>query len=305
MPKLPFTYRDVVRNSIRVCWQLDDLFPENTTLDLSRPHLPEAIARATELDFLKQPEQLALNHIRSNAYMNLFGFVEEYIIAQTVRHAEAELFGDHDALRALLRFGEEELKHQLMFQRYCAAFRAAFRGPCEVLGSAAAVANVILGKTPMAVMLTTLHLEIMTQQHYVDAVRDFSSDRRFADLLKHHWLEEAQHSKIDMLELSKMCEHVDPVFLQTAFLDYLDIIAAFDGLLRQQVEMDMASLQAFCGRELTPGQQDRYRAAQQASYRRDFIHLGMTHPQFVELCTELSPEGARLVADRVRSYEVS
>src|SRR6185436_11729445 len=207
MIKLPFSYRDVIRNSIKVCWQLDDLLPEDTVLDLSRPHLPEAIARAAAFDVLAEREQLALNHLRSHGYTNLFAFVEEYVIAQAVHHAEAELFGDHEALRALLRFAEEELKHQQMFSRYCAAFKAAFRGPCEVLGSAAEVANVILGKSSMAVMLTTLHLEIMTQQHYTDSIRDQSSDPLFVSLLKHHWLEEAQHSKIDMLELAKMAEH--------------------------------------------------------------------------------------------------
>lgn len=305
MPKLPFTYADVVRNSIRVCWQLDDLFPADTALDLSRPHLPEAIARTAPLDFLTERERLALNHIRSHSYMSLFGFLEEYIIAQTVHHAEAELFGDHDALRALLRFSEEEIKHQMLFQRYCAAFRAAFRGPCEVLAGAAEVANVILSKTPMAAMMATLHLEIVTQQHYTDAIRDQTSDPLFAELLRHHWLEEAQHSKIDMLEVAKMAEHGDRELLEAAFRDYLDINEALDGLLRMQIEMDLGSLQSFRGKALTESEQERFRAIQLDSHRRDFIRLGMKHPQLVPFYGELWPEGARMVADRVRSYEVA
>jgi len=305
MIKLPFSYRDVIRNSIKVCWQLDDLLPEDTVLDLSRPHLPEAIARATAFDFLAEREQLALNHLRSHGYTNLFAFVEEYVIAQAVHHAEAELFGDHEAVRALLRFSEEELKHQALFHRYCTLFEAAFGGPCQVLGSPAEVANVILAKTPMAAMLVTLHLEIMTQQHYTDSIRDQSSDPLFANLLKHHWLEEAQHSKIDMLELAKMAEHASRDQLETAFREYLDIIAAFDGLLRQQVEMDLASLQAFCGRELTGSQVERYLAIQHDSHRRDFIRLSLGHPQFQSFCTELWPEGARMVAAQIPSYQAT
>jgi para-aminobenzoate N-oxygenase AurF len=303
--KLPFTYRDVIRNSIKVCWQMDDLLPADTALDLSRPQLPEAIARATELDFLNEREQLALNHLRSHSYTQLLVFVEEYIIAQTVHHAQAELFGDHEAVRALLRFSEEEVKHQMLFIRYGAAFKEAFRGPHEVLDNAAQVANAILGKSPMAAMLATLHLELMTQEHYTDSIRDQSSDPLFANLLKHHWMEEAQHSKIDMLELARMAEHSDREGLQLAFHDYLDIVAALDGLLRQQSEMDMAGVQAFCGRELTDGQKERYRAVQQDSYRRDFIRLSMSHPQFLSFCEQLWPEGARMVPDSVAAYQVA
>jgi hypothetical protein len=305
MIRLPFTYRDVIRNSIKVCWQVDDLLPPDFELDLSRPQLPESIARAMVLDFLNEREQLALNHIRSHAYMNIFIFVEEYVIAQTLHHAEAELFGDHDALRALLRFSEEEIKHQAMFNRYCAAFRAAFQGPCEVLGSAAQVANVILGHPPMGVMLTTLHLEIVTQQHYVDSIRDHGSNPLFTRLLKHHWLEEAQHTKIDMLELAKMAEYAEPEVVQTAFHDYLTIIASLDGLLRQQVEMDLTSIQAFCGRAFTDSQVERYVVLQHDSYRRDFIRLSITHPQFLNFCDELWPEGARLVTNQLTTYQAA
>jgi hypothetical protein len=305
MIKLPFTYRDVIRNSIKVCWQVDDLLPPDFVLDLSRPQLPELIARAMVLDFLNEREQLALNHIRSHAYMNIFIFVEEYVIAQALHHAEAELFGDHDALRALLRFSEEEIKHQAMFKRYCTAFKEAFQGPCEVLSSAAQVANVILGHPPMGVMLTTLHLEIVTQQHYVDSIRDHGSNPLFTRLLKHHWLEEAQHTKIDMLELAKMAEHAEPEVVQTAFHDYLEIIASLDGLLRQQVEMDLTSIQAFCGRAFTDGQMEQYRALQHDSYRRDFIRLSITHPQFLNFCDELWPEGARLVTNQLTAYQAA
>jgi hypothetical protein len=305
MIRLPFTYRDVIRNSIKVCWQVDDLIPPDFELDLTRPQLPEAIARAMVLDFLSEREQLALNHIRSHAYMNIFIFVEEYVIAQTLHHAEAELFGDHDALRALLRFSEEEIKHQAMFNRYCTAFKQAFQGPCEVLSSAAQVANVILGHPPMGVMLTTLHLEIVTQQHYIDSIRDHGTNPLFVRLLKHHWLEEAQHTKIDMLELAKMAEHADPEAVQGAFRDYLAIVASLDDLLRQQVEMDLVSIQAFCGREFTDGQKEQYRELQHDSYRRDFIRLSVTHPQFLNFCGELWPEGTRLVAQQLTKYQAA
>lgn len=45
-----------------------------------------------------------------------------------------------------------------------------------------------------------LHLEWMIQLHYVDSVRaDEALDPQFCSLLRHHWMEEAQHAKLDTL----------------------------------------------------------------------------------------------------------
>src|SRR5262249_48356825 len=162
---------------------------------------------------------------------------EEYIVATAVQHAQAELFGDHSAVRALVRFAEEEVKHQQLFWRYRDAFARDFGTPCEVLGSAAEVAGVILSKSPLAVMMVTLHLEITTQAHYVDSLRDASDiDPLFAKLLKHHWLEESQHARIDALELRKMATGAAPEQIGAAFDDYLGLIDAFDGLLGAQAK---------------------------------------------------------------------
>lgn len=47
-------------------------------------------------------------------------------------HAQVEMFGDHQALRALMRFADEELKHQQLFQRYRDAFDRGFGHAVEV-----------------------------------------------------------------------------------------------------------------------------------------------------------------------------
>jgi hypothetical protein len=222
--------------------------------------------------------------------MNLFGFVEEYIIPLVVRHVESEMFGDQDAVRALLRFAEEEVKHQKMFRRYCEFFRRDYGSPCEVLGHSIAVAEIILGKAPMAAMLTTLHLELITQEHYVSSVKDDGSlDPLFCAILKHHWLEEAQHAKIDMLELEKMKEETDEAQRAVAVADYFEILGAFDGLLGQQVEMDVRSLEARTGRTFAPAERDLLHRVQHRSYREDFILMGLRNRTFLRAAEALSP----------------
>lgn len=290
MREIRAPYDEIIERSVRVSWKLDDLFPEGTAISFARPHLPNALAGTDEIGCLDAEGRLALNHIRGHAYMNLFGFVEEYIIADTVQHAVAEVFGDHSALRALLRFSEEEIKHQTLFHRYCASFTRDFQSPCEVLGAPATVAGVILANPPIAVMLTTLHLELITQQHYTEAIKDRADlDPLFCNLLKHHWLEESQHAQIDLLELEKLASTAGEAERAAAVDAYFGILAAFDGLLAAQAEMDLRSLAGRLGRIFDDEARAEILRSQIASYRRDFLVMGLRHPRQVQALRDLTP----------------
>src|SRR6201999_4533087 len=112
-----------------------------------------------------------------------------YILATVMQHAQAEMFGDHDAVRALVRFAEEEAKHQMLFWRFREAFDRGVGAPCGVLGGAGEVASAILKNGPIAIMIITCHIELMTLDHYTECVRDDGRvDPFFAKLLHAHWL---------------------------------------------------------------------------------------------------------------------
>jgi hypothetical protein len=299
MLNLGYDYASCVRNSEKVTWKLDDVMPLGTRLDFSRPFLPAALSGRGELPFLSPDERRVLNQIGGNAYLNLFGFVEEYIIALAVQHAHAEMFGDHDAIRALVRFADEEVKHQALFHRYADAFHKDFGHPCEVLGSAAEVANVILSKSPIAVMLVTLHLEIMTQAHYVECVKDDTEvDPLFAKLLHFHWMEESQHARIDALELDKLLASANADAIATAFDDYMALIDAFDGLLKAQAEMDGRAIATALGRTFDADQTSQIVASQHRGYRHTFLVYGMTNPTFLENLAKISVDAAHRVSNR-------
>ena len=59
------SYHQVLENSHRVNWQLEDLVAQSEHLDFSRPFLPETFVRARPLQFLSERERLLLNHIRT------------------------------------------------------------------------------------------------------------------------------------------------------------------------------------------------------------------------------------------------
>jgi hypothetical protein len=233
--------------------------------------------------------------------LNLFAFVEEYILATMIQHATAALFGDREATRALLRFAEEESKHQLLFRRYREAFEAGFGTPCGVLESAVEVAQVIMNKSPIAVMIMTLHIELMTQQHYTECVRDDAGiDPLFKSLLKHHWMEESQHAIIDSYELDKLLDEAPPEAIDRGFDDYLDICTAFQGLLEAQADMDIDSLARATGRTFTDAEKAEIKASQLRGYVKTFVWYGMTNRDFVSTMARISqPQGAR-VAERAK-----
>lgn len=301
--QLTFSYQACVDNSEKVSWKLDDVFPEGTALDFSRPFLPESLAPTKSLSFLSDSEQRALNQITGNSYLNLFAFVEEYILATVVEHAAAEMFGDHTAIRALVRFADEELKHQMLFARYRRSFDKGFNAPCEVLSSAAEVAGVILGKHRIAVMLITLHIEWMTQQHYTEGVKDNAGiDALFAKLLKHHWLEEAQHARIDALELQRLVKDATPLQIEQGFNEYMELLDALGGLLDQQSKMDVSSIEKKLGKTFTPEQRAQIAASQLKGYVKTFAVTGMTNPTFVDIINKLDGKKAKAVAEKAAAW---
>ena len=283
-------YRKCVDASERVAWSVDSVIPPDAKLDFSRSFMPDAMFLAGRLSSLSADEKRKLNQIFGNSYRYLFYFVEAYIIASTMEHARAEVFGDPDALRALVRFADEEVKHQQLFVRAGELFDRDFGSACDLTDSPQEVASYILSKSPMAVLMITLHLEIITQAHYVDSVRDnAATDPLFSSLLKHHWLEEAQHAKLDALELEKLRAFASEEQVATAEAEYEELLGAFAGLLGRQATLDVGNLERATGTTYSPELRAEIENAQRLSYWRAFLWYGLTNSQFLEYLGERFP----------------
>lgn len=291
MSMLSTDYGRVVDNSEKAAWRLADVFPEGKGLDFHKPFMPAAMCVGhDQLAFLNADEKLKLNQIFGNSYAYLFYFVEAYIIDMAMRHAQAELYGDDDNLRAMLRFADEEVKHQKMFQRFCQLFDNSFGTKCDVVENPQAVAQFILSKSPMGVLLVTLHLEIITQAHYVDCMRERGDvDPLFQSLFKYHWIEEAQHAKLDALEIAKLRSGASPEAVQQTIDDYFGIAGAFAELLAGQAKLDIVSLERAIGRELPANDRNAVEEAQRRSYHRAFLGSGVTNAVFLEFLAEHFP----------------
>jgi hypothetical protein len=121
-----------------------------------------------------------------------------------------------------------------------------------VIGPAATIAADILNHSPLGIFLTTLQIEWMTQTHYLESVRDIREglDPLVCSLLKHHWMEESQHAKLDTLVVDEIARKSTPSEIDKGIEDYMDIGRMLDGGLQTQVELDLVSLENAIGRRL-------------------------------------------------------
>ncbi len=298
-----YDYGSCLDASLRVNWRIEDVVA-GRSLDFSKPFLPEALAGVRDIACLTTPEKLKLNQIRGFTYLYLFGLIEEYILPAVVEHSGDAAPGDDDEMRALLHFAEEEAKHIQLFRWFVKEFERGFGTPCGAIGPAKQIAASILNHSRLGVFLATLHIEWFTQKHYVESVRENHAeplDPLFVSLLKHHWLEESQHAKLDTLIVDKLAAALPRDKIESGIDDYMDIGKFIDGGLAAQVKLDLDSLQRAIGRTLAADEQDEVAAAQTRAYRQAFLIAGMTHPSFDRSLRELSPEGHERVAELARA----
>lgn len=283
--------------SKRVDWRIDDVLREDASFDFTRPFLPDALTRAGDALMLAAGERRALGHVRAHAYLGLFGVVEEMILPFVVGHVQGTEASSLAPVRALLQFASEEAKHIELFRRFRATFERGFGHRCELVGPADAFARSVLAHPPLSVALAILHIEWMTQRHWLESVRgDESLEPSFKSLLRHHWMEEAQHARLDALVALDLARALAPDEVDRAVDGYVDIVGLLDGALVAQVELDLESLARAIGRALGPSEAQSLRALQRASMRETFIVSGATHPQFLATVRAISNEGARKIA---------
>ena len=286
-----YSYQDCLDKSKKVAWKEEDVFA-GKTFDFSKRFLPNRLSGVDDIACLNQDERRRLNQIMGNAYCHIFAFVEEFIIPMVTEEALKNTYGDEVRLRSLLRFAEEELKHQELFRRSMALFDQGFGTECGLIPGREDVAKVVLGKSRLAVLYLTTVIEWFTQLHYVEHVRDASGlDALFRDLLRFHWMEEAQHAKLDTLLINEIAEKATLEEREAAIDELLELGGAIDGLLSQQIRLNIETLEKATGRRFTDAEKEEIKTKTQRAWRWTFLVSGLEHPNFVKLVNELTAEG--------------
>ena len=291
-----FNYEATLASSLRAQWQLDEVLRRDQDLDFSRNFLPESLARTAVLDGLNPFEKRILNQISAHQYLGIFGVVEEFILPFLLDHARPSFREDDWRIRAILNFASEEAKHIHLFKRFHEAFVRGFPVECRMIGPSEAIGAEILKHDPLAIGLVILMIEWMSQQHYLGSIRDDGDlDPLFKSLLKHHWVEEAQHAKLDTLIVEKLAEGRSEEQIDKAIDEFFEIGAFLDEGLQAQAAFNLEALEKAIGRRIED--RDAVLAQQHQAARWTYIGSGMVHERFKSTLEDLSPRAAQRIAE--------
>jgi hypothetical protein len=293
-----YSYQSALAVSERIGWKIEDLIGVDKRLDFTKPFMPESLAQVKQLSFLTPEEQTTLNQIRGHEYLAMFGLVEEFILPYVVDHARPRLSGDDYRVRALLQFAGEEAKHIHLFKRFRQEFEEGFGSKCDFIGPAEDVGRFVLSHSPLGTGIAILHIEWITLRHYIEGVRDNNHlDPQFKSLLKNHWLEESQHTKLDTLVVEEVVAKATAQEIDQAFKEYGEIGAFLDQGIQQQAEFDVESFVRATGRNLSKAERQQMTDAVLKGMRWTYLGTGMTHPNFLATVESIKPEARQQIEE--------
>ena len=159
-------YAKCVEVSKRIRWDIDRDVIRGRSFDFAKRFLPDGLSKVDRLDFLSANEQRLLSQIQGRTYANMFGLVERFIAAKVLDVSREYALGDQNALQALVRFGDEEIKHQELFRRIERMCAGGMPGGYTFVPEPNAVASAVLAKSTWAVLALTCHIELFVLAHY-------------------------------------------------------------------------------------------------------------------------------------------
>jgi hypothetical protein len=293
-------YARCIENSKRIRWDIERDVIRNRAFGPRDKFLPDGLSLVERLaDLLNSDEQRFLGRIQGRTYANMFALVERYVGAKMLELSRDHWLGDQVALEALVRFTDEELKHQALFRRIEALAAQAMPAGYLFGPEPNTVAEFVLGKSTWAVLALTCHIELVTQVHYRESIgADPEVSPLFKDVFLFHWKEESQHAVLDELEWLREDDKLDASERDRAVDDFIALVAGVDAMLQAQAESDARYFVASGPRPNVHGPlvAERVRATLLAAYRWQYILSGAGQPRFQELLSSLiTPEQGRRI----------
>jgi DNA-binding Lrp family transcriptional regulator len=292
-------YAKAVATSKRIRWDIDRDVIRGRAFDFGKKFLPDGLSRVDRLAFLTADEQRLLSQIQGRTYANIFGLVERFIAAKVLEVSADHRLGDQNALEALVRFGDEEIKHQELFRRIERLCAEGMPAGYTFLPEPNAVASAVLAKSTWAVLALTCHIEIFVLAHYRESIDpDTSVSELWKDVFLYHWREESQHAIIDELEWRREHEKLSAEERDRAVNDLIDLVGAVDGILQMQARADVDYFLKVCGRTLPELDAMRLRAGVLGAYRWQYIVSGVKEPRFAQALGSMitDAQGARMAS---------
>ncbi|MEJ7932188.1 hypothetical protein WG922_19600 [Ramlibacter sp. AN1015] len=274
-------YARCINISKRVRWEIERDVIRGRRFDYSRAFLPAGLSLVDELEFLSPTDRRRLSQVQGRTYAYLFSLVERFISAKVLDVSREHWFGDQLALEALVRMGEEEIKHQELFRQLEAQMTADMPAGYRQAADPNDVARLVMGKSTWGVLALTLHIELFVQAHYRSSIEPQADlSELWKDVFLFHWKEEAQHAVLDEIELTRENARLTPAQRDAALGDFIELVTAVDGLLQAQGGEDARYFISIAESSFTPDQVEQIAQGVLKAYRWQYIVSGAMEPRF-------------------------
>ena len=232
-------YAKAIEVSKRVRFDIERDVIRGRSLDFATKFLPDGLSRMAGLEFLNAGEQRLASQIQGRTYANMFGLVERFIAPKILEVSRDHWLGDQAAFEALVRFTDEELKHQELFRRMERLAAEGMPAGYTFLPQPNDVAAAVLGKSTWAVLALICHIELFVLAHYREAIEpDAALSPLWKDVFTFHAREESQHAILDELEWARENERLSAAQRDQGVDDLIALVGAVDGILQVQAAAD-------------------------------------------------------------------
>jgi hypothetical protein len=277
-------YARTIEASKRIRWDIDRDVIRGRSFDYTKKFLPDGISKLDRLGFLGADDRRLLGQIQGRTYANMFGLVERFIGAKMLDISRDHWLGDQTALEALVRFTDEELKHQELFRRIEHMVAEGMPAGYRFLPQPNEVAGLVLGKSTWSVLALTCHIELFVLAHYRQSIDpDGELSELFKDVFLFHWKEESQHVILDELEWQREDAKLAPAQREQAVTDLIELVGAVDGMLQVQAAADAEYFFKVCRGPYSKEQGKRVREGVLYAYRWQYIISGVEEPRFQKI----------------------
>jgi hypothetical protein len=274
-------YARAIEVSKRVRFDIERDVIRGRKLDFGRKFLPDGLSRVERLDFLGAEESRLVSQIQGRTYANMFGLVERFIGPKILEVSRDHWLGDQTAFEALVRFTDEELKHQEMFRRIESLCAEGMPAGYSFLPQPNDVAGAVLGKPTWSVLALICHIELFVLGHYRQAIeKDEQLSGLWKDVFNFHAREESQHAIMDEIEWRRADSDLTPAQRDEAVDGLIALVAAVDGILQLQARADTDYFVRVAGRNFDRAQVEAIGATFLAAYRWQYIVSGVQDERF-------------------------
>jgi hypothetical protein len=277
------SYQRSIAASKKARWTIEDVLCDRRLVG-DQKFLPDGLSLVASVDFLSENERRLASRVQGRTYANLFGLVERYINTLVLDLARSHAFDDQFAVEALVRFSDEELKHQELFRRVELLCAEAMPLGYHFIPTPNEVAKAVLSKSNWAVLALTCHIELFTLAHYKHSIEtDPALSPLWKDVFLHHFMEESQHAALDEIEWLRENARLSAAERDRALDELIELVGAVDGILQAQASVDSDFFIICLSRKVVEAQAAAIHALFLKAYRYQFILSGVQMTRFPEV----------------------